>query len=97
MSVPGASWKQADLAASFAERRRILVPLLDEQMLANAVRAERESGGTRSEQEVDCEDDDDQPDSAEDQVRWLRDVGFEQAEVQFKWAEAVVFGAIKPS
>ncbi|HEY7933227.1 MAG TPA: class I SAM-dependent methyltransferase [Solirubrobacteraceae bacterium] len=71
--------------------------LFDEQMLANAVRAERESGGSRSEQEVDCEDDDDLPDSAEDQVRWLRDVGFEQAEVHFKWAEAAVFGAIKPS
>jgi hypothetical protein len=35
-------------------------------------------------------------DSAEDQVRWLLDAGFEYAEVHFKWAEAAVFGAIKP-
>ncbi len=71
--------------------------LFDEQMLANAVRAERENGGTRTEQEVDCEDDDDRPDSAEDQVRWLRDAGFEQADLHFKWAEAAVFGATKPT
>ncbi|MGH2834254.1 MAG: methyltransferase domain-containing protein [Solirubrobacteraceae bacterium] len=71
--------------------------LFDEQMLANAVRHEHDQGGTRSAQEVDCEDDDDRPDSVEDQVRWLRDAGFEQAEVHFKWAEAAVFGAIKPS
>jgi trans-aconitate methyltransferase len=41
--------------------------------------------------------DDDRPDSAEDQVRWLLDAGFERAEVHFKWAEAAVFGAIKPA
>jgi SAM-dependent methyltransferase len=74
-----------------------LTGLFDEQMLANAVRHEQDQGGTRSAQEVDCEDDDDRPDSAEDQLRWLRDAGFEQAEVHFKWAEAAVFGAIKPS
>jgi len=70
--------------------------LFDEQMLANAVRAERESGGTRSEQEVDLEDDDDRPDTVEAQMRWLRDAGFVQVEVHFKWAEAAVFGAVKP-
>jgi tRNA (cmo5U34)-methyltransferase len=75
--------------------------LFDEQMLANAIRAERDRGGERSEEEVERDviddGDDDQPDSAEDQVQWLRAAGFEAAEVHFKWAESAVFGAIKPA
>lgn len=75
--------------------------LWDEEMLANALRAERERGGSRSEAEVEGDlpddGDDDRPDSAEDQVRWLLDAGFERAEVHFKWAEAAVFGAVKPA
>jgi tRNA (cmo5U34)-methyltransferase len=70
--------------------------LFDEELLASAVRAERESGGTRHEHEVDLEDDDDRPDTVEDQLRWLRDAGFEQVEVHFKWAEAAVFGGMRP-
>ena len=43
--------------------------LFDEEMLANAVRAERESGGTRAtEHEVDLDDDEDRPDTVEDQL-----------------------------
>jgi tRNA (cmo5U34)-methyltransferase len=71
--------------------------LFDEEMLANAVRAERESGGTRHEHEVDLEDDDDRPDTVEDQLRWLRDAGFEQVEVHFKWAEAAIYGGMRPA
>jgi tRNA (cmo5U34)-methyltransferase len=77
--------------------------LFDEEMLANAVRAasspegERESGGTRHEHDVDLEDDDDRPDTVEDQLRWLRDAGFEQVEVHFKWAEAAVYGGMRPA
>jgi tRNA (cmo5U34)-methyltransferase len=71
--------------------------VFDEEMLAAAVRAERESGGTRSEHEVDLEDDDDRPDTVEDQLRWLRDAGFEQVEVHFKWAEAAVYGGARPA
>jgi tRNA (cmo5U34)-methyltransferase len=70
--------------------------LFDEQMRANAVRAERESGGTRHEHEVDLEDDDDRPDTVEDQLRWLREAGFQHTEVHFKWAEAAIFGGVKP-
>jgi tRNA (cmo5U34)-methyltransferase len=70
--------------------------LFDEEMLANAVRAERENGGTRHEHEVDLEDDDDRPDTVEDQLRWLRDVGFAQVEVHFKWAEAAIYGGMRP-
>jgi tRNA (cmo5U34)-methyltransferase len=70
--------------------------LFDEQMRANAIEAERKSGGQRCEEEVDLDDGEDRPDTVEDQLRWLLDAGFEQAEVHFKWAEAAVFGAIKP-
>jgi tRNA (cmo5U34)-methyltransferase len=70
--------------------------LFDEEMLASAVRAERESGGTRHEHEVDLEDDDDWPDTVEDQLRWLGDAGFEQVETHFKWAEAAIYGGTRP-
>lgn len=70
--------------------------LFDEEMLASAVRAERESGGTRHEHELDLEDDDDWPDTVEDQLRWLRDAGFQQVEVHFKWAEAAIYGGMRP-
>ena len=36
------------------------------------------------------------PTGIEDQLRWLRDAGFEQVEVHFKWAEAAIFGGVKP-
>jgi tRNA (cmo5U34)-methyltransferase len=74
--------------------------LWDEQMVANAIQAERDRGGTRSDEEVERDlfddGDEDRPDRAEDQVQWLRAAGFEQAEVHFKWAEAAIFGAVKP-
>jgi tRNA (cmo5U34)-methyltransferase len=70
--------------------------LFDEQMLANAVHDEQERGGGHSEHELDLDDNEDQPNSAEEQVQWLRDAGYEQAELYFKWAEAAVFGAVKP-
>jgi tRNA (cmo5U34)-methyltransferase len=71
--------------------------LFDEQMLANAVQAELESGGTRHDHELDLEDDDDRPDTVEDQLRWLHDAGFEQVEVHFKWAEAAIYGGVRPT
>jgi SAM-dependent methyltransferase len=71
--------------------------LFDEEMLASAVRAERESGGTRHEHEVDLDDDDDWPDTVEDQLRWLRAAGFQQVEVHFKWAEAAIYGGMRPA
>jgi tRNA (cmo5U34)-methyltransferase len=70
--------------------------LFDEEMRAKAVDHEHAGGGTRSAEEVDIEDDDDRPDSIEDQLRWLRDVGFEQVQVHFKWAEAAVYGGARP-
>ncbi|HEY7893240.1 MAG TPA: class I SAM-dependent methyltransferase [Solirubrobacteraceae bacterium] len=70
--------------------------VFDEQMRANALHAEHERGGTRSAEEVDFEDNEDRPDTAQDQLQWLREAGFEQCEVHFKWAEAAVFGGVKP-
>jgi ubiquinone/menaquinone biosynthesis C-methylase UbiE len=74
--------------------------LLDEQMVANAIAAERQRGGPRSDEQIERElladDSDDRPDGADEQLSWLREAGFEQAEVHFKWADAAVFGAIKP-
>jgi ubiquinone/menaquinone biosynthesis C-methylase UbiE len=75
--------------------------LLDEQMAANAIAAEHEHGGRRTDEEIEHElladDSDDRPDSAEAQLGWLRDAGFADVEVHFKWAEVAVFGAIKPN
>lgn len=71
--------------------------LFDEQMRANAVEHEHASGGTRSTDEVDVEDDDDRPDTVADQLQWLRDAGFEQIEVHFKWAEAAIYGGSRPA
>jgi SAM-dependent methyltransferase len=70
--------------------------LFDEEMLAAAVRDDRERGGTHPEHELDLDDDDDRPDTVEDQLRWLRDAGFEQVEVHFKWAEAAIYGGTRP-
>jgi tRNA (cmo5U34)-methyltransferase len=93
---PGALFLNMDYVAIEGPLRG----LWDEQMLANAVRAEREHGGSRSEAELErdlfADDEDDRPDSTEDQVRWMRDAGFEQVEVNFKWAEAAILGAVKP-
>jgi tRNA (cmo5U34)-methyltransferase len=74
--------------------------LWDEQLVTNSLRLERERGGGRSADELErnlCGDaDEDRPDTVENQVRWLRDAGFEDVEVHFKWAEVAVFGGVKP-
>lgn len=87
--------------------RGTLAGLFNEQMVANAMDAERERADehaahreaetVRRQLADDGVGDEDLPDTAEDQVAWLAEVGFEQAEVHFKWAEAAVFGAVKPS
>jgi tRNA (cmo5U34)-methyltransferase len=78
-----------------------LAGLWDDEMLAAAVRADRHRGGDRSQEEVEADifDDsgEDRPDTAEDQVAWLREAGFDPADVYFKWAEAAVFGGLRPA
>jgi ubiquinone/menaquinone biosynthesis C-methylase UbiE len=75
--------------------------LWDEELLAKSVRLERERGGSRTAHELEhdlCDDaDEDRPDPLDDQLRWLRESGFEDVEVAFKWAEAAVFGGSKPA
>ena len=74
--------------------------LWDEQLVANSLRLERERGGSRSAAELEHEllddADEDRPDTVSDQLRWLREAGFEGVEVHFKWAEAAVFGGVRP-
>jgi tRNA (cmo5U34)-methyltransferase len=78
-----------------------LTGLWDDEMLAAAVMADRDRGGDRSQEEVEADifDDsgEDRPDTAEDQVAWLREAGFDPADVYFKWAEAAVFGGLRPT
>lgn len=95
--VPGALFLNMD----YVSVRGPLEGLWDEQTLANAVQAERERRGNRSEEQIERElladDEDDRPDSAEDQLDWLRAAGFAGVELHFKWAEAAIFGAVKPA
>ena len=44
----------------------------------------------------DLDSDEDQPDPLLEQLGWLGEAGFTAAEVHFKWAEAAVFGALRP-
>jgi SAM-dependent methyltransferase len=94
--APGALFVNMD----YVSVRGPLAGVWDEQVVANAVRAERERGGGRSQEQIERElladDEDDRPDPAEDQLDWLRAAGFEGAELHFKWAEAAVFGGLKP-
>jgi len=69
--------------------------LFDEYMLAGAVAHEHEHGRDGSDQDVDFDTGEDQLDTIEDQLRWLRDAGFQHVDAHFKWAEAAVFGGVK--
>jgi tRNA (cmo5U34)-methyltransferase len=73
----------------------------DEQLVANSLELERRRGGSRTAAELErnlCGDaDEDRPDTVEDQVRWLREAGFADVEVHFKWAEVAVFGGRRPA
>lgn len=73
---------------------------LFDETWAGAMQAEPDTesrtGGESGEVPVVDDEDDDRPDLAEAQVGWLREAGFEQAEVQFKWAEAAVMAGFKP-
>ncbi|HEY4428165.1 MAG TPA: methyltransferase domain-containing protein [Solirubrobacteraceae bacterium] len=93
---PGALFVNMDFVAIDGPLRG----LFDEEMVSNALALERESGGARNHDEISHElladDSDDQPDTAEDQLRWLREAGFASVELYFKWAEAAIFGAVKP-
>jgi SAM-dependent methyltransferase len=90
--TPGGMFLNMDIVAVDGP----LQGLFEEEMLANAERAAAEAphGGPH---QVEFDGDEDRPDSAEDQLRWLREAGFGQAETHFKWAEAAILGAVKPN
>ncbi len=96
--APGATFVDMD----FVTVDGPLLGSFDAQMVANLVAAESQRDGGRSPQEIErhllghLDGDEDQPDSADDQLRWLTDAGFADAEVHFKWGEAAVFGGTKP-
>jgi ubiquinone/menaquinone biosynthesis C-methylase UbiE len=95
--APGAMFANMDVVTIDGPLRG----LFDEQMVANAIAAERLAGGARHDHEIEHElladENDDQPDSLAEQLRWLAQAGFEQVEVHFKWAEGAIFGAVKPT
>lgn len=70
--------------------------LFDEDMRAKALAHERAQGGHRGAHEVDLEDDADFPDPVAEQLRWLREAGFRETDIHFKWAEAAVYGGMRP-
>jgi tRNA (cmo5U34)-methyltransferase len=74
--------------------------LWDERILDNHVRVECAHGGARTREqiahEIASDADEDRPDPVEDQLRWLREAGFGDVQVHFKWAEAAIFGGVRP-
>ena len=71
--------------------------LFDEEMHAKAAAHGRHEHPEDGDAVVDdLDSDEDQPDSVLEQLQWLREAGFTAAEVHFKWAEAAVFGALRP-
>ncbi|HTA32072.1 MAG TPA: methyltransferase [Solirubrobacteraceae bacterium] len=93
---PGAMFVNMDFVAIAGP----LAGLFDEQMVANAIATEHAHHGARGDEQVERElladGDDDQPDTIQEQLQWLADAGFVEPEVHFKWAEAAVFGGIRP-
>lgn len=95
--APGATFVNMD----YVEVRGPLRGSFDAQMVSNLIAAERERGSERSEEEIEehllgLDGDEDRPDTAEDQLTWLAEAGFEGVEAHFKWGEAAVFGGLKP-
>jgi SAM-dependent methyltransferase len=71
--------------------------LFDEEMHDKAAAHGRHEHARGEDAVVDdLDSDEDQPDGVLEQLQWLREAGFTAAEVHFKWAEAAVFGALKP-
>lgn len=88
---PGAMFVNMDVVTI----RGPLAGLFDEQMSANA---ERAAGPRSGHGHGPCDDDeDDRPDPVESQLAWLREAGFAEVELHFKWAEGAVYGAVKPA
>jgi tRNA (cmo5U34)-methyltransferase len=68
--------------------------IFDEQILAKAAALHPDSG--RGGDEPFDDHSEDRPDPAEDQLAWLREAGFEDVELHFKWAEGAIYGGVRP-
>lgn len=94
--APGAMFVNMDVVAISGP----LHGLFDEQMVVNAVAAEHACHGPRGDAEIErdllADDHDDRPDPLAVQLQWLRDAGFAQVDVHFKWAEGAIFGGESP-
>jgi tRNA (cmo5U34)-methyltransferase len=92
---PGAMFVNMDVVAIAGP----LAGLFDEQMVANAIVLEHTHEPARSDEQVEQElladGEDDQPDTIEEQLQWLKDAGFARPEVHFKWAEAAIYGGTR--
>jgi tRNA (cmo5U34)-methyltransferase len=75
--------------------------LWEEKLVENTLRLERERPGGRTraelEEELFGDAEEDRPDTVDEQLQWLRDAGFEDVEVHFKWAEVAIFGGVRPA
>jgi tRNA (cmo5U34)-methyltransferase len=69
-----------------------LAGLFDEQIAANAAAA----AGHEHADVLPDDGTEDRPDAALSQLAWLREAGFADVELHFKWAEGAIFGAVKP-
>ncbi len=72
-----------------------LAGLFDEQLLANAA-GTGHAGAEHAGAEPFDDHSEDRPDPAEAQLTWLREAGFEDVELHFKWAEGAIYGGVRP-
>lgn len=95
--APGAMFVNLDVVTVDGPLRGVF----DEQMVANAIAADHRHGGQRGDEQIERElladENDDQPDSLDEQLQWLRDAGFADVETHFKWAEAAIYGGMRPA
>ena len=89
--APGAMFVNMDVVVIAGP----LAGLFDEQILANAA-AHGAGGGHDGHQPFD-DHSEDRPDPVENQLAWMREAGFEDVELHFKWAEGAIFGGVKPA
>jgi len=89
--APGAMFVNVDVVVIGGP----LAGLFDEQILANA--AARRGGGQHGGEEPFDDHSEDRPDPVEDQLAWMREAGFEDVELHFKWAEGAIFGGARPA
>ena len=92
--APGAMFVNMDVV----EIEGPLVGLFDERLHAAyaALSHDHEQGHHHGSGDTFEDSEEDRPDPLADQLGWLREAGFTEVEVHFKWAEGAILGAVKP-